>query len=412
VSAAPESGLSPDVPIVLAASAGWETAAPVNVHQIARRLAARGHRVLFVESTGLRPPASAGRDWRRVGERVAGFARGVREVEPNLSVLSPVVPPMARRTREYGLRALSWLVARAVRRAGLERPVLWAFLPTHAVLAERLACRAVVYHCVDHYAANPGVDDAWVDGLEARLIARADLVLATSPVLAERLRARGAPVVLAPNVADVALFAGARERAAPEPPELQGLARPRFVYAGNLAAYRIDFELLLALARARPEASLVLVGAMGLGDVGSLPDAARALRTLPNVHWRAPLAQEALPALLAHCDVALIPFLDNAHTRGSLPLKLWEYVAAGLPVVGRELPNLVGHAEPGVLRLAADPGSFVAACDASLPDSDALRALRRERAAPHDWPVRMDQLLGAVGRAIEPCAGARRVGAP
>lgn len=396
MSAAPEPGLAPDVPIVLAASAGWETAAPVNVHQIARRLAARGHRVLFVESTGLRPPASAGRDWRRVGERVAGFARGVREVEPNLSVLSPVVPPMARRTREYGLRALSWLVARAVRRLGLERPVLWAFLPTHAVLAERLPCRAVVYHCVDHYAANPGVDGAWVDGLEARLIARSDLVLATSPVLAERLRARGAPVVLAPNVADVALFAGARERAAPEPPELQGLSRPRFVYAGNLAAYRIDFELLLALARARPDASLVLVGAMGLGDVGSLPDAARALRTLPNVHWRGPLPREALPALLAHCDVALIPFLDNAHTRGSLPLKLWEYLAAGLPVVATPLPNLIPLAEDGTLRVAGGVEAFVAALEVALGEPDERRSERLSRAQAHDWGPRLEELLRLV----------------
>lgn len=392
--------LSPDVPVVLAASASWETPAPVNAHQVARRLAARGHRVLFVESVGLRPPAplASGHDLRRVLARLRGFARGVREVEPGLFVLSPVLPvagPPA--LRALALRGVARGAARAARRLGFERPVLWAFLPTALPLAARLAPRVVVYHCVDHYAANPGVDAGWVDGLEARMLARADVVFATSPPLAERLAAASrVAVTLVPNVADVSLFARAHEPL-PEPPELAALPHPRAVYLGNLAAYRVDPALLAAAARAA--GSLVLVGPVGLGEASSAPPALRGLLAQPHVAALGPRPSEALPALLRHCDVALIPFLDNAHTRSSLPLKLWEYLAAGLPVVATPLPGLRELGAAGAVRLAATPTEFEAAVRAAAAEPASRRAERLALARAHDWPTRMDELCAAVGAA-------------
>lgn len=393
--------LSRDVPIVLAASASWETPAPVNAHHVARRLAARGHRVLFVESVGLRPPAplASGHDLRRVLARLRGFAGGLREVEPRLHVLSPVIPLAGPRAlREAALRLLATSVARAARRLGFERPLLWAFLPSALPFAEPLGARAVVYHCVDHYAANPGVDAGWVDALERRMLARADVVFATSPWLAERLRRAGrAALHEVPNVADVALFARAHEPL-PEPAELGGLPRPRAVYVGNLAAYRIDPALLEAVARSG--ASLILIGPVGLGDAGAPAPALRALLALPGVRVLGPRPPEALPAYLRHCDVALLPFLDNDHTRASLPLKLWEYLAAGLPVVATPLPNLRGVAAEGLVVAASGPAAFAAAVQGAARQPHEARAARLARARAHDWPARIEELCAVVGDAL------------
>ncbi len=396
-------GFVPDVPVVLAASAPWETPTPVNAHHIARRLAARGHRVLFVESTGLRAPAlGRGRDVSRIAARLRRFAGGVRREAERLDVLAPLALPGGGPGvfRRASLRALAVQVRRAAADQGA-RPVLWSFLPTGVALADPLDARLVVYHCVDHYAANPGVDAAWVDGLEARMLERADLVFATSPVLAERLTSRRSDVVLVPNVADVDAFAAPP---GPEPAALATLPRPRVLFAGNLAGYRIDFELLLALARARPELALVLVGPEGQGDVAPPGAAARALHGLPNVTWAGPVAWEALPTWFAHADVGLIPFLDNDHTRGSLPLKLFEYLAAGLPVVATDLPNLAGYAEPGVLSVVRGGEAFVDAVDAALAAPAEARARRVARAREHDWRARMDGLCAEVGRALDACA--------
>ena len=143
---------------MLGASASWETPAPVNSHQVALRLADRGHRVLYVESTGLRSPSPfrTSHDLSRMVRRVRGFLGGVRQVAPNLQVLSPVALPGvgSRGLRELSMRGLGRAVAGAARRLGLERPVLWAFLPTYLRTADALDPSLVVYHCVDHYAGK------------------------------------------------------------------------------------------------------------------------------------------------------------------------------------------------------------------------------------------------------------------
>ena len=314
-------------------------------------------------------------------------------------MLSPVVPLAGPRAlRGLALRVVARGVARAARRLGFEAPVLWAFLPTALPFAERLSAAAVVYHCVDHYAANPGVDAAFVDALEERMLERADVVFATSSVLAERLRAKGAAQVrLVPNVADVALFARAHEPL-PEPAELRGLPRPRAIYLGNLAAYRVDLALLAALAGRG--ISLVLVGPIGLGDAARAPRELAELLALPGVRAVGPRPPAALPAYLRHADVALIPFLDNDHTRGSSPLKLWEYLAAGLPVVATPLPSLAELGEPGLVRLARGPEAFAAAVRAAASGAPEERLARLARARAHDWPARIEELCEAVGAAL------------
>jgi glycosyltransferase involved in cell wall biosynthesis len=392
-------GLGPEVPLVVLASAPFETPTPVNAHQIARRFAARGHRVLFVESTGLRRPAllRSGADRRRVLARARGFLRGVREAAPNLHVLAPVALPadLGGLARTLSDRFVAGRVAAAARGLGFARPVVWALLPTALPTARRLAGRCLVYHCVDHYAANPGVDAARVDAAERALVAAADLVLASSPALAERLARQRPDVTLVANVADVELFARAAHERLPEPAALAGLPRPRAVYAGNVAAYRVDLALLTQLADALPELQLVLVGPVGLGDGAAPPAALAALRARPNVRVFDARPQAELPAWLAHADVALLPFLDNAHTRSSLPLKLWEYVAAGLPVVATALPQLAALERDGVLVTAKDAAGFAAALRAALSEPP-RRAERSARARGHDWAARIDELSALV----------------
>ncbi|MDJ0789018.1 MAG: glycosyltransferase [Myxococcota bacterium] len=393
----------PGVPVVLLASSAWESPAKLNVHHVATRLAERGHRVLFVESTGLRAPAArSGHDWQRVTRRLRDFAGGVRRVAPNLDVLSPLALPGSGPgwLRAASQAALRLQLSRALRRSGIESAVLWAFLPTAAPLLSAAWVRLGVYHCVDHYAANPGVDAGRIEALEARMLGGADLVFATSAVLGERLRRHRSDVRVVPNVADTALFARALDANVPEPEGLAGRPRPRLLFAGNLAAYRVDLALLTGLARRRPDLQLVLLGPRGLGDVEGAGAEEAALLAEPNVLALDAVAHERLPDYMAHCDVGLIPFLRNPHTEGSMPLKLFEYLGAGLPVVATELPNLVPHAEPGVLSLAADGGGFEAAVDAALAAPEAARARRLEVARTHDWEARMDELCAAVEDAL------------
>ncbi len=393
--------LSTDVPIVVLASAVWDTTNPVNAHQLARRLAAAGHKVLFVDSSGLRAPALVGsaHDRRRVLARVSRGFGGARQVAPNLHVLSPLTLPAG---WPEPLRSVSqWLYARAVRAAAAERPIVWAMLPTQLEAAQSLRPRLLVYHAVDDYAANPGVDAAWLRACESRMLRAADLVFAASPSLAEKLRAERRDVELLANVADVELFSRAVTENHAEPESLAGLPRPRAVYVGNLAAYRFDFESLQAAARALPNVGFALVGPIGLGDPKAPAGPAESLAKEPNVRFTGPVPQEHLPALLAHCDVGLVPLLENPHTLSAMPLKLWEYLAAGLPVVARDLPNLRGLAPESAIRLYRGPADFVTALRAALEDAKAGRDSRLELARPHGWPARIAEIRRVLAKKLE-----------
>jgi len=397
--------LPSDVPIVVLASAPWKSVGRLNCHHLATRFAARGHRVLFVESTGLRSPSvlGSGHDRGKVARRLAGFVRGLvegpREVSPNLWVVSPLAAPWGW-SEPWRRASLEWVarqVRRATRRLGFERPVVWAQLPSSVAAAQAVSPRAIVYHCVDDYAANPGVDGAWVSALERRLLDQADFVFASSPVLGERLRVVRPDTEVWPNVADVLLFSRAVLDDGPERPELAPLRRPRAVYVGNISTYKVDIALLDELARTLPWLQIVLIGEVGLGDTGDAQGAVRTLCERPNVHLLPAQPPEALPDLLRHCDVGLIPFVLNGHTRASLPLKLFEYLGAGLPVVATELPNLREVGPEWAIRLTDGPGTFPGLVEKALGDGPSRRNDRLDLAAPHDWEARVDAILGRLG---------------
>ncbi|MCH8153369.1 MAG: glycosyltransferase [Planctomycetes bacterium] len=395
--------LSTGVPIILLASACWDSVVPLNVHHIAKRFSVRGNSILFVESTGLRAPViTCSRDLRRVLRRLRDWRRGVRRVDDRLWVLSPLALPwnLPKPLRTASMRWVASAVARAAKSLKMDRPILWSFLPTYLAVAQRLPHRLFVYHCVDHYAANPGVDGPWIESLERRTLDRSDLVIATSPVLADRLARRRPSVQLLPNVADVDLFSRAVTEDLPEPECLHGVPRPRLVYLGNLAAYRIDLELLLYLAQRNPNAHLLLIGVIGHGDTHAMPSSLKRLLACKNVHALGVKPREALPAYLRHCDAGLIPFLDNEHTHGSLPLKLWEYVAAGLPVVATDLPNFRELTHLGIVRTASGAGAFNDALQEALSDSSDSRHRRLQIARNHDWKQRIDELAAILGTAL------------
>jgi glycosyltransferase involved in cell wall biosynthesis len=380
--------------IVCIGTADWASSLWTNQQHLMSRLA-RDNRVVFTESQGLRRPTLAGRDVRRILRRAATGLRPPRLVD-GVWVVSPLVLPAhgSRHVRRANSAILRVLVRRAMRRAGLERPILWAYNPHAHALAGHLAETLVVYHCVDDIAAQEGIDAESFGHAEAALARRANLVIVSAPPLVEHVRRRGARnVALLPNVADVDHFRGARELE--DPPELAEIPHPRLVFAGAVAAKKLDLDLLAGLARRRPDWSLVMVGPAGEGDPrGDLA----ALAEAPNIHLVGAKPFGELPAWLGAGDVGLIPYAANPYTAAVFPMKVYEYLAAGLPVVSTPLPAL---REVGGIAFARTAEEFARAVE------DALRAETPERrservalAEAHSWDRRVEE-IGRIVRDAE-----------
>jgi glycosyltransferase involved in cell wall biosynthesis len=414
MAAMPESPRLRGRAIVCVGFADWETALWTNQQHLMSRLA-RDNRVLFVESLGLRRPQLAGRDLARITRRLRSGLRAPRAVD-GVHVLSPLVVPLhgnaAVRALNRGL--LRAQVGRAARRLGMRRPILWAYVPQAEALIEALDPELVVYHCVDDIAAQAGVDAVSFYAAERHFAARADLVLASAPALAARMRELSGNVLYAPNVADTELFARALERSpsnqdppasldqsAADPPDrspiaqpdpaVAALPRPRIVFTGAIVAKKLDVPMLAALARARPEWSFALVGPVGAGDPGT---DVSALSEEPNIHLLGPRTYSQLPAVLRAADAGLIPYARNALTESIFPMKVYEYLAAGLPVVATPLPALAGIAE---VATAPDAEGIAHLLEKAIADDSPERRAERSRAAAtHSWERRLKEIAAAV----------------
>jgi glycosyltransferase involved in cell wall biosynthesis len=370
----------------------WDAELWTNQQHLMSRLAER-NRVLFLESLGLRQPRLAGTDLRRMARRAGRAVSGARAVD-GLHVQSPLVVPLHGRPRITTLNArlLRAQVGHTVKALGFERPLLWSYVPQADWLVDTLQPSAIVYHCVDDIAAQKGVAAAAFREAEAHFAARADLVLASAPALAERMRTLNENVFYAPNVADTERFAKALEVGFVDP-AMAALPGPRLVFTGAVVATKLDLGLLEGIARARPNWTIALVGPVGAGD--PLTDIT-ALESLPNVHLLGARPYVALPEVLRGADVALVPYAINDLTRSVFPMKVYEYLAAGLPVVTTPLPAL---AETTGVLVAADAPATVAAVERALAeDGQAARRARSAAVRENSWDARLTEIDSYLSR--------------
>jgi glycosyltransferase involved in cell wall biosynthesis len=376
--------------IVCVGFADWDTELWTNQHHLMSRLA-RENRVLFVESLGLRRPQFARRDLTRIARRLRRGLAPPRATD-GLHVLAPLVLPLhrSRIVRVVNGRLLPMLVHRAARRLGFRRPILWAYVPQAEALIDALDPSLIVYHCVDDIAAQERIDTTSFRAAEERFAAHADLVLASAPALAKRLRTLSGNVLDAPNVADTELFSRALQLG-PLDSAMATLPTPRIVFTGAIVSIKLNLTLLAELARLRPSWSFALVGPVGPGD--PLTDVSE-LATEPNIHLLGARSYDELPNVLRAANAGLIPYARNQLTESIFPMKVYEYLAAGLPVVATPLPALAGVAD---VATAPDAQGLADLLDEALADdSPQIRAERSRRAASHSWDRRLQEIAIAI----------------
>jgi glycosyltransferase involved in cell wall biosynthesis len=255
--------------------------------------------------------------------------------------------------------------------------VLWYYTPMALAFTRHLRPLAVVYDCMDELSAFRGAPPALVER-EADLLRRADLVFTGGQSLWEAKRTRHPGVHCFPSGIDAAHFARARGAMA-EPADQAAIPGPRIGFFGVLDE-RLDVELVRALAAARPEWSLVMIGPVVKIAPEELPRAA-------NIHYLGPKRYDELPGYLAGWDVAALFFALNEATRFISPTKTPEYLAAGKPVVSTPIRDVVHpYGDAGLVRIAAGAAEWVEAVEAALARGPGDAA----------WLARVDRFLGGI----------------
>jgi len=356
------------------------------------RILSRDNRVLWVNSIGNRAPKANAHDLQRIWRKLSSFTEGIREVEPNLFVLAPLAIPFygSEAVRATNRELLRLQVKRAMRKLNFQRPISWSFLPASAPVSGTLGEEFVVYHCVDEFSAFSDTNGRHIAELEERLLRRADLVFTS----AERLRENKAKVnpntVLVRHGVDYQHFVKACDPATEIPEDIAKLPGPIIGFFGLMADW-VDQEAIIATAKAHPEGSVVVIGKVA-------PDCdVSAMKAVPNLHLLGRKPYTSLPGYCRAFDVALMPFKVNELTLNANPLKVREYLAAGLPVVSTDIPEV---RKVGLCKLATSTEDFVRKVDECLAEGGGPTLERAERIFHESWDARVEEIRTHVGEAL------------
>lgn len=352
--------------------------------QLLSRLAARGHRVLYVDPEWAGAAGASASAWAALhpGRSRAGL---VQEGPGELFVYryAPVRGLGWRLNRRHRPRAL----ARVASALGFTGGVALALRPPALDLVPVVRPRGLLYYAVDEMTAfgeRSAEERRAVRAAEDRMLRAADVALAVSERLHRRFLTVQPRAYYLPNGADVEHFAPDALAAAPPLADLPPTQGPVLGFVGQVDE-RLDQELVAAMARARPDWTVLLAGRVKPGvDVATLAG-------LPNVHLLGYRDYADLPSVLQRFDVCLVPYRRTELTRSCNPLKVFEYLATGRPVVATDLDGLqwCRHA----IEIAGQgTDAFVTAVERALAGTQEDRRQRIALARANGWDDRVDAL--------------------
>jgi glycosyltransferase involved in cell wall biosynthesis len=343
--------------------------------------------VLFVD-----PPRPAGY------EVMLGFARTrLQQVSPTLSALTLTKALPLDRTIKPLKTFNNYLVKHTVdnvsRRLGIQDHVLWCYHFDGAMFNRPGKTRLIVYDCVDDWAALSHSYGEVVEK-EKHLVAISDLVFTTAERLYYAKKRINPNTYLVPNGADYEHF---KEAASSQeaPVELEQVSHPMIGFSGGVFTW-VALDMVEAIAGRRPDWSFVFIGPVG-----------KTIRKpqVPNVHFLGKVSYEVLPHYVSQFDVCIMPFLRNELTESVNPIKMYEYMATGKPIVSTGLPEVTKFAQ--LIRIADNPDDFEKAIDAALKEHDSsLVQARQIVASKNSWDSRFETMM----KLVEERLSARKLG--
>jgi UDP-galactopyranose mutase len=257
----------------------------------------------------------------------------------------------------------------------IDHPVVWYYTPMALDFARDLSASAIVFDCMDELSAFHGAPPELLRH-EAELLNRADLVFTGGQSLYEAKRERHRRAYAFPSSVDVPHFCSARSGKT-DPDDQAAIPHPRLGFFG-VVDERMDLKLLDAVATARPDWHLVILGPCVKIDQASLPRQS-------NIHYLGMKKYNELPSYLSGWDVALLPFAKNDSTRFISPTKTPEYLAAGRPVVSTSVRDVVRpYGEQELVYIADRPEDFIRAVERALAPP------------PQGWRERVDAFLSQL----------------
>ena len=346
---------------------------------------AENNKVLWLNSIALRTPdLSSRRDVKKIISKLADFFKGYKQVRKNMWVYTPIVLPFPHNSIATFLnRYILKVTVKILRLAlGMREYQLWTFLPTMSEYAGSLGESFLVYYCTDEHGQFSYLDTRKIIEKEKDLIKKADVVFVTANLLLDRKKKFNPESHLADHGVGYDHFAMALEEKTQIPDDVKSLEQPILGFFGLIHDW-IDLELITYLAVRHPDWSIVMVGQSNV-DLSEL-------NKLTNVHLLGRKDYRELPGYCKAFSVGLIPFKINELTVHVNPIKLKEYLSAGLPVVSTPLPEVEFYSN--LCTIAEKKEEFLVACEKSVIETT-FKSKKKlsEQMKEETWQAKVEKL--------------------
>ncbi|MCB8982178.1 MAG: glycosyltransferase [Ardenticatenaceae bacterium] len=382
----------------------FETPFKTNKHLVMRELANEGHKVIFVNP----PTRFKWISYRRQQNKLIANKGNITEITL-FTIFN--FPPFSLAT-SFAHYFIIWLIIQLNGWQSLPS-VLWVYhfdFPRLFKLVQRLKADLLLYDVVDSYPDFPEYSDAdtkyvglmkrllrfdqylkmlfeqggktgqeWVFHREAQLAEKAQLLFTSHPSLTKRFKALNKNIHYLPNAGAYSLYSKPYHH---EPNELQQLKRPIVGYSGALDAYKFDAGLFSEIVEENKDVTFVLIGPLKLSDSNT---SIQKVLNFQNVNWLGVKSFEEVAVFTNYFDAYIIPYIKNNYTlNGCFPVKLFNAMATGIPIVVTDLPIYEHLSE--VIYIAKNKQMFNQLLSTALNEKDdEKRLLRREIAKHNDW---------------------------
>lgn len=325
--------------ITLLSTADWDNPFWTNKQHVAVEFSKQGHRVFYIDSLGLRRPSLSKRDISRICRRILKAIRPPQEKYNNVWVWSPIILPWHNNkiVRKINSFMLNSMICFWRWKLNFNNDMLWTYNPITPTLINLNNFDIKIYHCVDEIKAQPGMPAKVLEISEKSLVEQVDFVFVTSRKLEETRCKWNNNVHYFSNVADYEHFSQALSDELECPNDLKNFDGPVLGFIGAISGYKINFELIKYIADTHPEWTIALIGEVGEGDPWT---DVSILSKYENIVFLGPKPYSLLPSYLKRFDVALLPNNINEYTDSMFPMKFFEYLSAGKPVVSVDLKAL------------------------------------------------------------------------
>jgi glycosyltransferase involved in cell wall biosynthesis len=382
--------------IILFSTADWDNPFWTNKQHMAKTFEKHGHKVIYIDSLGIRQPKVDKRDFLRIVKRFKSLFKPYKQISPNLWIVSPFVVPFRQLSfvNKFNDTFLSIVIKILMFFFNFKKYTIWTYSPVTDTIIDKFEPSNIIYHCVDNLSALPNVDKELLIKRELKLINKSDYIFTTSQSLYNYIKPINKNTYYQNNVCDYEHFSKAKNGKLKLPDDLKTIKSPIIIFIGAISSYKVNFQLLSSIVRKHKNWNIVMIGQVGEGQ----PETDIELLTMhTNIHLLGAKDYSKLPTYLHFADVAIIPANINDYTKSMFPMKFFEYLSAGLQVVTTNLESLQEYKD--IAYICEDQDSFEEALKDVIEKNSSCDSIKIDiECQKHTWDNRYSTMMEIIAK--------------